>query len=301
MKKLLIFLFVMIFGFQMSTFAATTTTSTSNATKWTTENGLKKVETIGTNILSKNSLPTQVKFTVVETDEVNAFASGDKELCVYTGLLNYIDNDAELAGIIGHEIGHIVNNHVAKQSILASITQTAINNSTLSDTAKSNVSLANDLVFLKVSRSDEYEADITGVDLMIKAGYNPLAMVSVLYKISDNYFDFTSDHPSGDKRTMYLYNYLTYTYPDKVKAGYKSEAYTKFLAYATPIVNERNANAKKLAKFNKEQAKLKAKREKKLAKYKKTTNTMGWDASYALLQSFATSSSTETSTQSSAK
>ena len=285
MKKILLFLFVAVFGLQLSTFAATTTPS--NAAKWTTENGLKKVQEIGTNILSKNSLPTQVSFTVVETDEINAFASGDKELCVYTGLLNYIDNDAELAGIIGHEIGHIVNNHVAKQSIFASLTQTTIENSRLSSTAKSNVSLANDLVFLKVSRTDEYEADITGVDLMIKAGYNPLAMVSVLYKISGNYFDFTSDHPSGDKRTMYLYNYLTYAYPDIVKAGYNSDSYKKFLAYATPIVNERNANPKKLEKFNKEQAKLKAKREKKLEKYKKSTNTMGWDASYNLLKSFA--------------
>ena len=291
MKKILLFLLVAVFGIQLSTYAATTTTTPNNAAKWTTENGLKKVQEIGTNILSKNSLPTQVTFTVVETDEINAFASGDKELCVYTGLLNYIDNDAELAGIIGHEIGHIVNNHVAKQSIFASLTQTTIQNSRLNSTAKSSVSLANDLVFLKVSRTDEYEADITGVDLMIKAGYNPLAMVSVLYKISGNYFDFTSDHPSGDKRTMYLYNYLTYAYPNIVKAGYNSDSYNKFLAYATPIVNERNADPKKLEKFNKEQAKLKAKREKKLEKYKKTTNTMGWDASYSLLKSFAQASS----------
>ncbi|MCQ2958335.1 MAG: M48 family metallopeptidase [Candidatus Gastranaerophilales bacterium] len=284
MKKILLLFFVMFFGIQLSTQAADTT---ANATKWTTENGLARVKNIGTNILSKNNLPTQVSFTVVETDEINAFASGEKELCVYTGLLNYVNDDAELAGVIGHEIGHIVNNHVAKQSIFASLAQTAINNAKISDTAKTTANIANELVFLKVSRNDEYEADITGADLMVKAGYNPLAMVSVLYKISDNYFDFTSDHPSGDKRTMYLYDYLTYTYPDKVKAGYNSEAYTKFLAYATPIVEKRNANAKKLAKFNKEQAKLKVKREKKLKKYQNANNTAGWDASFSLLQSFA--------------
>lgn len=65
---------------------------------------------------------------------------------------------------------------------------------------------------LKMSRSEEYEADITGADLMTKAGYNPLAMVSVLYKIGGNYKDFTSAHPSGDKRTMYIYDYITYTH-----------------------------------------------------------------------------------------
>ena len=57
-------------------------------------------------------------------------------------------------------------------------------------------------------RTEEYEADITGVDLINNAGYNPLAMVSVLYKIGGNYVDIIQDHPSGDKRTMYLYNYI---------------------------------------------------------------------------------------------
>ena len=84
---------------------------------------------------------------------------------------------------------------------------------------------ANNLTMLKMSRTEEYEADITGVDLMTKAGYNPLAMVSVLYKIGGCYKDFTSTHPSGDKRTMYIYDYITYTYPDKAKLGYTTDSY----------------------------------------------------------------------------
>ena len=282
MKKILGLLTAFVFMMLISVDASTTTT------EWTTESGLARVEKIGKNLLSKNSLPTQVKFTVMETDEVNAFASGENEICVYTGLLKFVNDDAELAGIIAHEMGHILNNHVAKQSIISSITTNLINRSNLSSRAKTGVSIANQLSMLKMSRTQEYEADATGVDLMTNAGYNPLAMVSVLYKISGNYVDFIQTHPSGDKRTMYIYNYITYAYPTKAKLGYSTDSYKQFMNYATPIVNERNVNDKKLAKFNKEQAKLKAERLENMKKYQSSTNNLGWAASYNLLKSLST-------------
>ena len=60
---------------------------------------------------------------------------------------------------------------------------------------------------------------------------------------------------------------------------------TNFLNYANPIVTERNSNSKKLAKFNKQQAKNQTKRAKDIAQYK-STGLSGWDTSYQLLQSF---------------
>ena len=139
-----------------------------------------------------------------------------------------------------------------------------------------------------MSRTQEYEADVTGVDLMTNAGYNPLAMISVLYKISGNYVDFIQTHPSGDKRTMYSYDYITYMYPEKAKLGYSTDSFKQFINYATPIVTARNASSKKLASFNKEQAELKEKRIEKLAKYKNQYNNLGWAASYNLLRTMAT-------------
>lgn len=281
MQKIFGLFIAFIFMMFISVDAATTT-------EWTTTTGLARVEKIGKNLLSKNNLPTQVKFTVMETDEVNAFASGENEICVYTGLLKFVNDDAELAGIISHEMGHILNNHVAKQSIISNITTNLINRSKLSSKAKTGVYIANQLSMLKMSRTQEYEADATGVDLMTNAGYNPLAMVSVLYKISGNYIDFIQTHPSGDKRTMYIYNYITYAYPAKAKLGYSTDSYKQFMNYATPIVKERNANAKKLAKFNKEQAELKAERLEHMRKYQSSTNNLGWAASYNLLKSLST-------------
>ncbi len=261
-----------------------------NSTDWTQQANVERVNRIGKALLSANNLPTQVNFTIVQTDEINAFANGDNQICVYTGLLKFVNDDAELAGVIAHEIGHIVNKHVAKQSIFHAISASAINNANVSDNVKLGAAIAQNLSMKKMSRNEEYEADVTGVDLMTKAGYNPLAMVSVLYKISGNYIDFIQDHPSGDKRTMYIYDYITYNYPNKAKLGYNTDSYKQFMNYATPIVAQRNASPSKLNAFKKEQAELQAKRKKKLEKYKNSTNDFGWQASYNMLRLLSTMS-----------
>lgn len=282
MKKILLLLFFI---------SAVIIPSYAADTNWTNTSSVNRVNTIGKAILSKNNLPTRVTFKVVETDEINAYANSDKEICVFTGLLKYVNNDSELAGVIAHEIGHIVNNHIAKQSVANTVTTSAIKVANLTGKmgALSTVGAyaANDLAMKKVSRSEEYEADITGTDLMIKAGYNPLAMVSFLYKIGGNYKDFTSDHPSGDKRTMHIYDYITYTYPDKAKGTYNSDSYKQFMAYAKPIIEKRNADPKKLAKFNKKQEKFKQKRLAKLEKYKTEKDNSGWDKSMSFIKSFS--------------
>ena len=142
-------------------------------------------------------------------------------------------------------MGNILNNPVAKQSIVASVTSHMISNANIEDKYKTGLAIAHDLSLKKMSRTDEYEADVTGVDLMINAGYNPLAMVSVLYKISGKFIDIVQTHPSGDKRTMYIYDYITYTYPAKLKLGYTSDSYKQFMNYATPIVEKRNSSQAK--------------------------------------------------------
>lgn len=286
MKKFLTLMLALAAGLQLSVFAASTATNPSS-TNWTAKNNVARVNTIGKALLAKNNLPTKITFKVIETDEVNAFANADKEICVYTGLLKFVNNDAELAGVIAHEIGHIVNHHVAKQNVVNTVTKTAIYNANIDSRIKVGANAANNMTMLKMSRTEEYEADITGVDLMTKAGYNPLAMVSVLFKIGGNYADFTSTHPSSDKRTMYLYDYITYAYPEKAKAGYTTDSYKKFMAYAGPIVKERNSNPKKLAAFNKKQEKLKQKRAAKLEKYKTAKESNGWDKSFNVIRAIS--------------
>jgi predicted Zn-dependent protease len=279
MKKIISFVVLSLFLFIIMPVSAAV-----NNTDWTQQSNVERVNKIGQALLSKNNLPTQITFQVIETDEINAYATGANQICVFTGLLKYVSDDAELAGVIAHEIGHIVNNHVAKQSIFGSLSAHVINNANINDNLKMGAAIAQNLQMKKMSRTEEYEADITGVDLMTRAGYNPLAMVSVLYKIGGNYVDIIQDHPSGDKRTMYLYDYITYTYPDKAKLGYYTDSYKQFMNYATPIVQQRNSNPSKLKAYKKEQENLQKKRMAKMEKYKNSTNEFGWKASYTMLQ-----------------
>ena len=279
MKKIFVLFLLSLFLFGMKAFAEVT-----NNTDWTNATSVSRVNTIGKNLLGKNNLPTNITFKIIESDDINAYANGENELCVFTGLLKYVTDDTELAGVIAHEIGHILNNHVAKQSIFNAFSATLINNANINQNIKTGAAIAQNLSMKKMSRNEESEADVTAVDLMVKAGYNPLAMVSVLYKISGNYVDFFEDHPSGDKRTMYIYNYISYTYPDIAKKGYNSDSYKQFMQYASPIVAQRNSSPYLANKFNKEQAELKAKRIKKLQKYQNSENDFGWRASYTMLK-----------------
>lgn len=286
MKKILGILLALIFGVQLCANAADT--------NWSSEENVARVNRIGQGLLAKNNLPTKITFKVLETDDVNAFATADKEIYVYTGLLNYVSNDDELAGVIAHEIGHIVNHHAAKQTVANAVTSTAIANIKINklnpvytNAIKNTAGVANNLTMLKLSRVEEYEADITGVDLMTNAGYNPMAMVSFLFKLGGSYADFTSTHPSSDKRTMYIFDYITYTYPEKAQLGYNSDSYNKFMLYAGPIVKERNADPAKLAAFNSEQQRLQEKRQAKLESYKTQKESTGWDKSFNFIRAIS--------------
>lgn len=68
---------------------------------------------------------------------------------------------------------------------------------------------------------------------MIQAGYNPLAMIVVLGKMPGSTMDLLKSQPNNFKRTMYIYDYLAYNYPSKVKAGYNCQEHKNFLLHST--------------------------------------------------------------------
>lgn len=271
MKKIILLFIITLFW-----------TNCSFATDWTTTSATERVNRIGQNIMQKAGLPTNVKFIVIDKDEQNAYANFQKEVNVYTGILKVVENDDELAAVISHEIGHILNNHIAKQTMVSGIATAAINIASLFIPYAGTAIYAEELGNLKMSRNEECEADITGVDLMVIAGYNPLAMVSLLYKLGGAKIEFLSTHPSAERRTMYAYNYMTYNYSNRLITGYNTESYNKFMEYATPIIAKRNSSQRQINAFNKEQEKLKQQRIKKMEQYKSKNNNTGWDISYPL-------------------
>ena len=254
-----------------------------------TWSAVDRTPTVGKQILSKNNLPSTTKFVVTEITVTNSTSNTNDEIYVQKTDLGYTGNDNEVAAVIAQEIGVIINANASKKKLVSNITSAIAGN--FVDTNLENTALvANELTLNNMSAKDQMNADITGVDLMIQAGYNPLAMIVVLGKMPGSTVDILKSQPNNFKRSMYIYDYLSYNYPSKVKAGYNCKEYKNFIAYIQPTIDERNSNKSKLAKFQKEQAKLKKERAKQIAKYKATGGLNGWDASYTILKNLSESS-----------
>ncbi len=287
MKKLLITLFALFLGLQVN--AATTT-------NWDSAAAQKRLNNIAYKIIKANSLPSGISVKVSNDDNANAYANINKEIYVFKGMLNYATTDDEIAAVLSHEIGHIVNGHHAKQSILNSIISSLFGSiETKTDGQAIGVAAAEQISTSNLSRKDEYEADITAVDLLVKAGYNPLALISVLNKICGNYVDVISTHPTGEKRLMNIYDYTSYNYPALAKKGYSTDSYKKAYALISINVQERNASAKKVANWKKQQEKLKKDKIKRTKKMLKSNN--GWNSAYTAIQIMSTPTTNETGSE----
>ncbi len=247
-----------------------------------------RVPVVGKQIVTKNGLPSTITFKVVDTAADNSEATTKKIIQVSKQDLIYAGNDNEVAAVVAHEIGTVMNSQVSKEKF-RNLAKTALAN-TLSADNILNTAANSDFAKNKISESDAMDADITGVDLMITAGYNPLAMVVLVTKMPGSFWESIKGDPSNSKRAMNIYDYLLYNYPSKVKSGYACNEYRFFLTYADPIVEKRNSSERKMEKFQKEQAKKKAERAKQIARYKATGGLNGWDATYTLLETFANSS-----------
>lgn len=269
----------------VSLFAAVVMVLPASAAKWVAAD---RVPVVGKALLTKNSLPANATFKVVNGSVDNSNVATTNVVYISSADLAYAGNDSEVAAVVANELGHIINGHYAKNK-MKNIAKAALTSNLSADniitTASNSEFMAN-----KSSLSDNKEADITGADMMIQAGYNPLAMVVVITKMPGSTLETLAGKPANSERAMNVFDYLTYNYPSKVKAGYGCNEYRAFLTYANPIVADRNSNSKKLAKFNKEQEKAKKERAKNIAKYKATGGLSGWDASYTILKTLSESS-----------
>ncbi len=125
---------------------------------------------------SDSKIPFTIK--VVDSDEVNAFALPGGFMFVNTGLILHADNEAELAGVLAHEIAHVAARHGTRQATRGQL----INYGTIplifaggwaGYAIRQAVTLAVPMGFLKFSRNMETEADLLGLKYMYKSGYDP--------------------------------------------------------------------------------------------------------------------------------
>jgi predicted Zn-dependent protease len=148
-------------------------------------------------------------FTVIESEQINAFAAPGGFVYFYTGLLHMMENEAELAAVLAHEISHVVARHGAKRLQAAmgvSLAYELVFGENSSQTLQTAVGVGMSLLFASYSRENEREADDFGVAYMIRAGYDPTAMETMFGKLAasgteQNAFEkLVSSHPETQER-----------------------------------------------------------------------------------------------------
>lgn len=155
---------------------------------------------------------TPFHFFVVQDPNINAFSTTGGFVYVNTGLLKAVDNEAQLAGVLGHEIGHICNNDLIHKLQQSSVAQGLASAAGLDRNTIVNlgVKLAVDL---PNSRQDEFNADAKGLQYLERAGYDPRAMIAFLSKLlnSPSPPTFLSDHPATQDRIAVLERKISYS------------------------------------------------------------------------------------------
>lgn len=147
------------------------------------------VKRIGGTLADAAGLAGQCTFTMVNTDVVNAFAVPGCYIYVTRGLFGIVNSEAELASVIGHEIGHIVADHSErrqKTSIWSGLGALAVGVITGSETLANMAGRAAQFYTLSYSRKQEYESDDLGIRYLAQAGYDPYAAADMLESLADH-------------------------------------------------------------------------------------------------------------------
>jgi beta-barrel assembly-enhancing protease len=184
------------------------------------------VNRVGQNIVLHSDVKTPVEIKVIDSNDVNAFALPGGHLYINRAVIETADNEAELAGVIAHETGHVAARHGVEQASKANL----INYGSIpliflggigGFAIRQAAGLAVPLTFLKFSRGAEEEADRLGAQYMWAAGYDPHAMVTFFEKLQakekkkpGTIAKAFSTHPMTSDRIKEVGN-LVARFPDK--------------------------------------------------------------------------------------
>jgi len=148
------------------------------------------VNRVGQNLVRNSDAKVPFTIKVIDSDEINAFALPGGFFYVNSGLILHADEEAELAGVMAHEIAHVAARHGTRNATKGEIAQFASIPLILLGPGGwagyglyQGLNLAIPIGFLKFSRDNEREADFLGLQYMYKAGYDPNAFVSFFEKI----------------------------------------------------------------------------------------------------------------------
>jgi predicted Zn-dependent protease len=183
-------------------------------------------------LIHSDKAPFEYKFSIIRSSAINAFATPGGYVYINQGLINLVENEAQLAGVLAHEIAHVNGRHIAEilnKSKIISISALAailagafLGGSGDAAAAITSFSMATATALsLKYSREHEEAADRMGISYLVEAGYNGGAVLDFL-KIMRRYEFYSNSipsyfltHPGTDERTRYIDALLQTTYTRK--------------------------------------------------------------------------------------
>ncbi len=192
------------------------------------------VSDIGQRMAALSHLPDLPwRFYVVDSDVVNAFALPGGHVFVTRGLLEMFDNEAELAAVLGHEIGHVTYRHSAQQITSQTVLNVGLSVGASAAGAEGDelrqiynigTQVGNMAFLLPYSRRHEMQSDQVGLRYMVQAGYDPRAMVTMLDKLARAAGGarpplFLSTHPYPEDRADEVRQIINEQYAGSVSGG----------------------------------------------------------------------------------
>jgi predicted Zn-dependent protease len=185
--------------------------------------------------LLENSLAAESEYPfdchlLADTETINAFALPGGQLFITAALFDQLQSEGQLAGVMGHEIVHVLGRHSSEQIAKAQLTQGLTGAAVLATYDPDNPSstqtaqvaaLIGQLVNLRFGREDELESDRLGVRIMAQAGYDPRAMVSVMEILGAAASgprppEFFSTHPNPENRIERIQQAIQEEFPNGV-------------------------------------------------------------------------------------
>ena len=191
------------------------------------------ISRLGERILShSDKVLFEFKFSIIRSSAINAFATPGGYVYINQGLINLVENEAQLAGVLAHEIAHVNGRHIAEivdrskviniASLAAILAGAFLGGSGDAVAAVTTFTMATAATLtLKYSRDHEEAADRTGMSYLVASGYNGGAMLDFLrimrrYEFYSNTIpSYFLTHPGTDERTRYIDALLQTTYTRK--------------------------------------------------------------------------------------
>ncbi|MBC8142180.1 MAG: M48 family metalloprotease [Armatimonadetes bacterium] len=192
------------------------------------------VESVGQRVVAQSEAsktPYRYEFHLLADDKtVNAFALPGGQIFITQALLRQLKSEAQVAGVLGHEVAHVVARHgaehIAKQELTQGLTGAAVMatydpNNPSSRGSAAVIAAVGQLVNLKYGREDELESDRLGVRFMSESGYDPRAMIRVMEVLKaagggGRQPEFFASHPNPENRIGKIKEAIAKEFPDGV-------------------------------------------------------------------------------------